>query len=612
MGVSSDEISVPSTFDGTAAPRNDTESLSRLITMAVRSAGADIGGISMVHRDHIWMPVRVGHLYDLLPRSGSFCGAAVDSGLEWFEVEDAKDDECFRTHRLVTGVPTFRHYAAVPIHIASIRLNGTVWVMWQSPGIATAEQRDTLSLLAALVIGTLELRYCDEVTGIVNHSFFMHSLQRIVETTKVRLTVGYINLRSFSRFNAVYGRAAGNELLTTLGQRLLVWGQLEGLVAHFGGDRFGFAIAGSETEMAHRIALLHDVLGAPVVLGEGQYIAEARVGLREVCVECEEHASVLLQEAVIAAASTSVASTQSYDAASRKEAQMLFELGELLHQRPGYGQLEVHYEPQIDLRQGRLAGFEALVRWRHPTEGLLLPKDFVGLAESSGGIVALDTQVLRQVCRDIRGWREAGASKVSVALNFARESLLAPSLYDILANLLDTHKIEGAQIECEITESQCLDTPGLEIRMNMLRKLGVRVAIDDFGTGHSNLETIRQLSFDKLKVDRQFVHGVADDKRLAGLVQMMVSIARLFGAEVLCEGVEQVRDLQWLAEHDISHFQGWYFSQPLHGTAVTEALKQLADPVEPLGYSELREQLLKIRHTEYGQPAHIPAALRCV
>lgn len=220
MSVSSDEISVPSTFDGTSAPRIDTESLSRLITMAVRSAGADIGGISMVHRDHIWMPVRVGHLYDLLPRSGSFCGAAVDSGLEWFEVEDAKDDECFRTHRLVTGVPTFRHYAAVPIHIASIRLQGTVWVMWQSPGIATAEQRDTLSLLAGLVIGTLELRYCDEVTGIVNHSFFMHSLQRIVETTKVELTVGYINLRSFSRFNAVYGKRPADP--PSIGRQLCV------------------------------------------------------------------------------------------------------------------------------------------------------------------------------------------------------------------------------------------------------------------------------------------------------------------------------------------------------------------------------------------------------
>lgn len=602
MDAISDVISVPSTLNGTAAPKIESEDLSGLITMAVRSASADIGGITLVHRDHIWMPVRVGHLFDLLPRSGSFCGAAVDSALEWFEVEDAKEDDCFSTHRLVTGVPTYRHYAAVPIHVASIRLHGTVWVMWQSPGIATAEQRDTLSLLARLVVGTLELRYCDDVTGIVNHSFFIHSLQRIVETTKVRLTVGYINLSSFSRFNGVYGQAAANELLTTLGQRLLVWGQPDGLVAHFGGDRFGFALAGSETEMSHRIAVLHDVLGAPIALGRQEYIAEARVGLREVGVECEEHASVLLQDAAVAAASCSVASTRSYDDDYREESQILFELGELLYQRPGYGQLEVHYEPQIDLRQGRLAGFEALVRWRHPTKGLLLPKDFVGLAENSGKIVALDTQVLRQVCRDIRSWREAGAIQVSVALNFARESLLAPSMYDILANLLDTHKIEGAQIECEITESQCIDTPGLEIRMNELRQLGVRVAIDDFGTGHSNLETIRQLSFDKLKVDRQFVHGVADDPRLAGLVHMIVSIARLFGADVLCEGVEQVRDVQWLADHDIHHFQGWYFSPPLHGAAVIEALGQLADPLNPLSYFELRERLAQIRHTTGSKP----------
>lgn len=596
MGVVMNEVSTPTTFDGTAAPGIDIDSLSGLITMAVRSTGAAIGGLSIVHLDHIWIPVRVGHVNDLLTRSGSFCGTAVDSCLEWFEIEDAAQDECFRTHPLVAGVPTYRHYAAVPINIESIRLHGTVWVMWQPPGSATAEQADTLRLVAGLVMETLTSRYCNEVTGIVNQPFFIHSLQTMVEASKVRMTIGYVNLRSFSRFNGVYGHIAGNELLTTIGERLLAWAQPDGLVAHLGGDRFGFALAGSQTDLSHRVAALHDVLAAPIALGGQHYTAEARIGLREAGVDCDEHASVLLQEAAVAAASLSVASTRSYDAASRRESHMLVELSELLSQRPGHGQLEVHYEPQVDVRRGRLAGFEALVRWRHPTAGLLPPNDFVGLAESLGKIVALDTLVLRQVCRDIGSWRDEGVNQVPIALNFARESLLSPSMTDILADLLHTHGIEGAQIECEITESQCMDTPGLQTRLETLRKLGVRIAIDDFGTGHSNLETIRQLSFDKLKVDRQFVHGVADDARLAGLVRMIANIARLFNAEVLCEGVEQVRDLQWLTDHDFYRFQGWYFSPPLYGTAVIEALRQLADPAEPLGYRELREKLLGIRH----------------
>ena len=570
--------------------------LDRLTAMLVHTAGADAGGISMVHRDRIWMPSHVGPFGALLRRSGSFCASALAAQQDWFEVEDARADARFAANPLVTAAPGYRHYAAVPIWMDNIQLKGTVWVMWHAPGRLGAAQRESLRLLAELAVETLSLRYCDEVSGIVNRTFFIHGLQQMLETSGRDVTVGYVNLRSFARLNGAYGQAAGDALLAALGGRLVEWGGGEALIAHLGGDRFGFALGGDADDTAARLAALHPLLESPLRLPGGRSVgARARVGLRVARAAAAEHAAVLLQEAAAAAASLGVAASRTYDAVAQTESLLLMELNELLAERPGHGRLEVHYEPQVDLGGGRLTGMEALVRWRHPVEGLLLPGEFIGLAEKSGKILALDMLVLRQVCRDVCAWREAGVATVPVALNFARESLLAEAMPAMLAHELARFGLDGRQFECEITESQCVDALGLQACLSRLRALGLRVAIDDFGTGYSNLETIRQLSFDKLKVDRQFVHGVADDARLAGLIRMIVNLAALFGAEVLCEGVERERDLRWLRAHGIARFQGWYFSAPLHGAPATQALARLAHPAAPLGHEELHAQMQSLQ-----------------
>jgi predicted signal transduction protein with EAL and GGDEF domain len=565
--------------------------LDRLTAMLVRIAGADVGGISMIHRKQIWLPSHVGVVGDLLERSGSFCNCAQESGLDWFEVEDAERDARFAGNPLVTGMPGYRHYAAVPIRADALHLRGTVWVMWREPGRVDAEARESLRLLAGLAVETLALRYRDETTGIVNRTFFVLALQRILEDAQHDVTVGYINLRAFARLNNVHGQEAADRLLAALGGRLAGWGGADALIAHLGGDRFGFALAGDAGDTARRLAALHRTIELPFELVDGAtYATRARVGLRAARAGCTRHAAVLLQEAAAAAASLGTAATRSYDSVSRMELQMQAGLCELLSGRPGHGELEVHYEPQFDLGAGRLTGLEALVRWRHPDAGLLLPKDFLGLAEKAGKMLALDLQVMRQVCRDVSGWLDDGVEAVPIALNFARESLLTSCMPETMAAELKEYGLDGDLFECEITESQCVDTLGLQAGLRHLRGLGLRVAIDDFGSGYSNLETIRQLSFDKLKIDRQFVDGVADDERLAGLVRMIVSIGRLFGAELLCEGVERARDLEWLSAQGILQFQGWYFSQPLRGAAVPRALRELAFPCAPLGHEALRAQ----------------------
>jgi EAL domain-containing protein (putative c-di-GMP-specific phosphodiesterase class I)/GGDEF domain-containing protein len=509
---------------------------------------------------------------------------------DWLEVEDTGIDERF-------GHTAHCHYLALPVRIEPLQLRGAVWMLWDAPGRVGTEERKSLKALAELIGSQLSLRYCDQGTGIANETWFMHALQELLDAPAQEVRVGHISVVSFSRVNDAYGVAAGYELLAILAQRLVAWAGPDAVLAHLGGERFAFALPGSAKATAHRLSLLHPVINTPAALAcNKQYTARARVGLRVAKANCGLHPAVLLHEAANAANSATMTSISTYQTASRMESALLVGLNELLCGRSGHGELEVHYEPQFDLRTGSLTGLEALVRWRHPVVGLLYPKDFLAFVEQSSKMFYLDMSVLRTVCQNLREWREAGnMPQVPIALNFARESLLVDGMVDKVAQQLGEFGIEGRHFECEITESNCSDTKGLQVRLLGLRSLGMQIAIDDFGTGHSNFETIRQLSFDKLKVDRQFVDGVADDDRLAELLQLIVNAGRLFGAEILCEGVEQVRDLDWLAEHGVTRFQGWYFSRALVPSQAMEAVRRLAHPKQALSPAQIQATIRQIQ-----------------
>jgi len=577
--------------------------LDLITSLAIKSVGADIGGISIVYQSQIWLPSRVGMEARQVPRSGSFCTWVVCAAAEadFFEVEDAVSDPRFRANPLVMQAPHYRHYAAVPLHGARGYLLGTLWVMGTRSRRLGSDHVLMLQGMAKLVVDTLELRYCNEVTGMSNRTVFLHHLQLGLEqTVQPHVVVGFVDLAGFRRLNDVFGRGQGDLVLREMGERLAAWAGPENLLGHLGGDQFAFALFGERAQHARLLDQIADCVGRPFVLGQGGvHVLHARVGVEHHDTPYSGSAVALLDAADTAASSIPGnllrTTVKQYGSELLARSHMVFELQGALDGDPRHGALTVHYQPQVNYEQGTLIGLEALVRWQHPRRGMVFPNSFIPLAESTDKIYPLDLLVLAQVCRDMRSWLDAGLPVVPVSLNFSRRSLLHPQVIGDLKRVLECYNIPGHMLEFEVTESQLLETVELVApRVAEFRALGARIAVDDFGTGYSNLDAISSFPFDRLKVDRQFVNGVADSEKVAGLFHLIQGIGELFKAELLCEGLEEEADLAWLAQRGAVRVQGWYFSAARTPDAIVCILKALsgrAADAPPLTVRQLRDLL---------------------
>jgi len=574
-------------------------SLDLLTDLALKFVGADIGGISIVYQSQIWLPSRVGLAPLHVPRAGSLCTWAVASDSDWFEVDDALHDARFRDNALVANAPHYRHYAAATLKGAQGYILGTFWMMWREPGVCSHDKKMLLLGLAQMVMETLEMRYCNDVTGMSNRKVFLHHLQLGLErNTHPHVMVGYVDLIGFRQFNDVFGREAGNEMLRLAGERLTAWAGPANLVAHLGGDKFAFALFGEHQLQSDLLERLKNDLSAPFSLVRGgTHVMHARIGVEHHDLPYRGAAATLLDAADTAASSISSAhlrtSIKEYGLELLAKSRLVYELQGALAGDGRHGALVAHYQPQVNYAEGRLIGMEALVRWQHPSRGLVPPGSFVALAESSDKIYQVDLQVLEHVCRDMRAWLDAGLPDVPVSLNFSRRSLLHPDVIADLQRLLALYDIPGRLLEFEVTESLLVENPELlSPRVAEFRAMGIRIAIDDFGTGYSNLDAINSFPFDRLKVDRQFVHGVASNKRIAGLFRLIQGIAEVFDVELVCEGLELEEDRAWLAERGSHCVQGWYFSPartPDDIAAILATVKARGKGAPPLSLEELRE-----------------------
>ena len=575
-----------------AALSIDDHRLRRLTSLAIHSLQADIGGISILQADRIWLPSHVGLVSNIIETSASFCALAIEENRRWFEIPDALQTERYAANPLVQ-LCNFRHYAAVPLTLGSAPVHGTLWVMSLRPGEMTTAQREALADLADLATEALEVRYFDEVTGMCNQTFFEHQLQSLIHAGLPQVTVGYVNIRSFTPLRTALGEHVAQALARILGARLVAWAGAGALVSHLGGDRFAFALLTPGADVDARIGTVVDLLQRPVELpGHREYWPKVQVGIRTAA-PGDAAAADLLRNASSATMANRGWDIRHYDAAHMDEAILLSELCAVILGLPEHGALEVHYQAQVDIASSALIGWEALVRWRHPKHGLLVPGVFIPLAEQAGQIAALDLLVLRQVCHDLREWLDSGVAVTPVALNFSRRTLFETNFAESVASIMDRYDIPGEYLECEITETQCADVAALASMLEHLRALNWRIAIDDFGTGHANLETVRRVPCDRIKIDRQFVQGVSSSPVLSGLMRTLGDIARLFKLELLCEGVEDANDVRWLSEQRLPLIQGWYFGKALPSASVMDLLRQWPAGFQAAGIDSLRDQLVE-------------------
>jgi EAL domain-containing protein (putative c-di-GMP-specific phosphodiesterase class I) len=230
------------------------------------------------------------------------------------------------------------------------------------------------------------------------------------------------------------------------------------------------------------------------------------------------------------------------------------------------GEFALHYQPIVDFRTGRIDGLEALVRWNHPTRGLVMPGGFIPVAEEAGMIVPLGVWVLGEACRQTAEWRRRldGAADLWISVNLSTRQLLEPDLIDRVAEVLRESTLDPSALVLEITEGALMeDVEQTSFKLHALRGLGARLALDDFGTGSSSLGHLRQFPIDVLKIDKSFVDAIGTESATSHVIVHVIEMARSLGLRIVAEGVEREDQARWLRDHGVDYAQGFLFGPPL-------------------------------------------------
>jgi diguanylate cyclase (GGDEF)-like protein len=438
------------------------------------------------------------------------------------------------------------------------------------------------ALLAALVLVLLRSReralgMVEQKTGQLRHQALHDALtdlpnrvlaldraeQMLARARRQQLPVAalYVDIDGFKHVNDSFGHAAGDELLRTVAGRLAGVVREADTAARLGGDEFVVLVEGSTLDAGPELVAerLLEVLRQPYELGGGvgrslSLTASIGVaaGLRDSADELLRDADLALYEAKDAGRDRYVLFESDMQTIAQDRLTLELDLGEALDAQ----ELFLQYQPTFDLRTETVVGVEALLRWRHPTRGVLVPDEFIPVAEESGLIVPIGRWVLREACSQAAAWQERGM-QLGIAVNVSGRQLEADELIDDVSAALEASGLEPSSLTLEVTETVLMsDTEASAVRLRALKGLGVRIAIDDFGTGYSSLAYLRQFPADALKIDRSFVKGMAASRQSSALVHTLVQLGRTLHLETLAEGIEDDAQLQALRREQCDQGQG--------------------------------------------------------
>ncbi|AKJ97867.1 EAL domain-containing protein [Pseudomonas sp. WP18] len=415
------------------------------------------------------------------------------------------------------------------------------------------------------------LAHHDPLTGLPNRLLFSDRTEQALASAQLHkrgCALLLVDLDHFKNINDSLGHNVGDELLKRVAERFRGLFAPGVTLARLGGDEFAVLVEncsqpGQAAVLARRIL---DALKEPLRFDDHALFINASVGISLFPGDARSAGQLLrnadsaLFKAKSAGRDGYALYTEELTAHAQQRVEIAFELRRALEQQ----ELRVYYQPVHDLASSRLVGVEALVRWQHPSRGLVSPAEFIPIAERTGLIARIDAWVMDQACRQMCRWQQAGVALEFVAVNVSSRLFAHRELYDEVARVLHDTGLDPACLELEVTESAVMEDPEVALeQMYRLRELGVRLAIDDFGTGYSSLLRLKRLPVQKLKIDQGFVAGLPWDEDDVAIVRVIVALARSMGMQVHAEGIEQREQAAFLLEQACELGQGYWFGRPV-------------------------------------------------
>jgi diguanylate cyclase (GGDEF)-like protein len=445
-----------------------------------------------------------------------------------------------------------------------------------------AYRRRDLALDAALQ-SEQNMRYManhDHLTGLANRALLKEKVAQAMAVTQGErsLAVLFIDLDNFKVVNDAHGHSLGDEILKAFASNLQRIVPANGVAARLGGDEFIVLLTDLDdpvleaTECARRVLA---ELSRPVIKEPREITVGASIGISVSTSPASIDALLMQADAAMYAAKEGGRRNYSFyaDFMDRGAGQRL-RIEEELRKALKLGQLDLAYQPKVDLRTGTPVGVEALLRWSHPELGIVPPEVFIPVAEASGLILEIGEWVLRQACEQVRSWRIDGHGIVPMAVNVSALQFASTTFVDQVANTLLAAKIPASSLELELTESMILDRPDLAVvKMKKLKELGVSLALDDFGTGYSNLHYLTKFPLDVLKVDRSFTSDLPNNPDAVSVAKAIITLGASLGLQVVAEGVETREQADFLRRAGCGIGQGYLFSRPLTRHQCSEWLK---------------------------------------
>jgi diguanylate cyclase (GGDEF)-like protein/PAS domain S-box-containing protein len=425
----------------------------------------------------------------------------------------------------------------------------------------------------------------DSLTGLANRALFLdratHALDRANRETGP-VAVLFLDIDDFKMVNDSLGHPAGDELLVIVAERLKASTRPGDTIARFGGDEFAVLLeSGQMPEAAHAVARrVVEALKAPIRIGTDDISVRVSIGIA-LGQPPDDGPDELLRNADLAmymAKHNGKGRFEMFRPAMHEEAVHRLETAADLRRGIENGQLEVFYQPIVNVRTSTALGAEALVRWHHPSRGLVSPIEFIPIAESTGLIVPLGKWVLAEACRQAQSWRRSGLTDDAfyISINLSARQLQDPALIDDVTAALQDSGLPAGSVVLEVTESAVMQDLDIAVtRLQALKDLGLRLAVDDFGTGYSSLSYLRNLPVDLVKIDKSFVDRITLDPEGAAMVRGVIDMSSALGLTSIAEGVEQDDQLALLDQLGCENVQGYLFAKPMPSEQFADALTKL-------------------------------------